>query len=844
MVKEKLGDKLKKVVDDYLDAYHLGAVGHDILYWAGTDGAKDKKLGLVFGFDQNGNAIAIDPHENATGRMIVNLINDYIELGVELRKKEEVAKPKAKIDMAKEVADVGKELSDISKMLTEIDKEKTTLQQYLAFILGWITHWTTDLYIHALVDLYGGPYLEGTEHQREVSRHAQLELIETKFIYMLMMDKGLPEASLANTEAIWSLLSRPLATTYPDARVKIPFLGLKRIAENPEIYLNSCWTGFTAVEFALRCADQGCSNGTGRLDGTSDGNIKPGASTGMPWDFVSAYVPSSKLYMDILDPVSVKSESKPSEVTFTVTVADTGRYGRFLEDYQNFIDAAIKKAASLIGTCGEVLNDKSKMSSLDSLFFNKDKKDNLSDTINILISERDLFGIDPEIIKKIDPDYFQGKNIEKISTYHFDVDTLYFDVKFTILGETKPRIKPECVAIGSLTPTGLMGSHAGIAEFTVPVINPSSASYEWELRLSLDDPLAFKKNQYRDSEFKIFKGDYTGGSLIIDHLVEKVYVEGNARIKNEHPAKIFDTHGTVIINCISKIAPKERVIPEYFDNLFEDLDDKDPEFNERIEEFSRSGLLPNLDRVKIRVYSSFLSSLNTGSDLYEIDVDFDENVDDNQLINWWDSTKDSGEKILWAKGDGKREVSLDMKDITKRVLDAYFAGNKEILNRYRGGVDIRICYFYDCSGSWTDSDHTEKCGEGALYHFEDVFCVVLPSMIHIHSAPVPGDKRRVRLIAGPVFSVMKYLNPSISVIKYLLPLSIASGVCEETAGSCPSGMKFVLHPSSTFRLEPDALPSPKDCISAIMVLENQKENESYYSEIFVVGDGGEIGLMI
>lgn len=80
-----------------------------------------------------------------------------------------------------------------------------------AFALGWVSHWMTDVYIHTLVNAYGGCWDQpGQRH-----RHSELEVVEAKHVYSIRQAvPGLGELTIAASEVPSSFITRAFGATY------------------------------------------------------------------------------------------------------------------------------------------------------------------------------------------------------------------------------------------------------------------------------------------------------------------------------------------------------------------------------------------------------------------------------------------------------------------------------------------------------------------------------------------------------------------------------------------------------------------------------------------------------
>ncbi len=149
-------------------------------------------------------------------------------------------------------------------------------------------------------------------------------------------------------------------------------------------------------------------------------------------------------------------------------------------------------------------------------------------------------------------------------------------------------------------------------------------------------------------------------------------------------------------------------------------------------------------------------------------------------------------------GDKECQVTIDVPDFTKRMLDAYLCG--DIGMQTPCEFDVEFCFFLD---------HSEAQGPGSRFLLEELGGVVtvaeLPCRVDRY---LSDDRRQYRIIAGP----------------------------------SENALRFVQHPDSPLRIDPDLQPTPAGCISAIVTMpENADDLPLHLIRIVAVGSQGEVG---
>lgn len=500
---------LVSVLDQNTNEYLIGAVGPDIVYW--SDAAGDKTLKDIFPVAANLPGVKdvpiciwnldlwVDLHTLKTGELIKNLLRDFKDL--------------------RELSGEGKE-------------------PILAFILGWITHWVTDIYIHTVVDMYGGKYESST------AKHVQLELVETKH---LGATEVLPRTLLVPNNEVFRFLAGPIARTYPNARIKAAGDPDRLSARPDELagpFARSMSYGLEVINVAFTCAEEAHWSGTGSC---SLGWQKLAESG---WESKGAFVPSNALYAGIKRPLSLSEVTAGgSGVTAVLDVEDSGLYGRFLVDYREFIAAAIVRGTRIFQDIGafvdnwlpveqpalaaagsgarlrsqltlkEIGEKLSRWSCLEGHFTINDKD------IDILEPERFMRDFDPEIWGKFESELSETvENRGKTRLDNSEVDDVYVELECNLGGkpyrdrrkiEAAPRdvsdllSSPDAGTASDIVRRGIhrrmFGSRAGRAYLNIPVENPGNAEYTYLLKVSLTDKEAFATKRYEGLEFVVAK---------------------------------------------------------------------------------------------------------------------------------------------------------------------------------------------------------------------------------------------------------------------------------------------------------------------------------------------------
>ena len=202
-------------------------------------------------------------------------------------------------------------------------------------------------------------------------------------------------------------------------------------------------------------------------------------------------------------------------------------------------------------------------------------------------------------------------------------------------------------------------------------------------------------------------------------------------------------------------------------------------------------MMPDLAKPQIRVCSILYGNLaNKPDSMWQHDFDSED---------WWDG-QEIPPGVVIATGGGECQVTIDVPDLTKRMLDAYFRG--DIGMQTPCEFDLEFGFFLD---------HSEAQGPGVRFFLEELGGVVTVAEVPCRvDRYLSDDRQKYRIIAGP----------------------------------CENALRFVKHPDSLVQIEPDSQPAPAGCISAI-VTETRDESDMirYMNRIAAVGSQGEVGFL-
>lgn len=474
---EKMNDPLKSIVTKHIKEYRLGAVGHDLVGWS------DTFTFLNFG----------DLHSSQASKLVEKLL-----------------------DVA-----IGNYIAGVA--LGDHITENENGEPFLAFALGWVAHWATDLYIHSLVDKYGGNYIKSP------SRHAQLELVETKYIHELYTQQcrstsGSDTWTLKNNNKIWGIMAEALCATY--TKDGIHYEKGKDLDKIGKLTYRNL-VGYIAMAGAFDAANQGC---TSKNEDTlfpwelakllSDFSPSPpfilnprqipadGAI--VAWASKDAYIPSDNTYQTLIKPLKITVIPTATYLDVRVEIKDTGLYGKFLADYEPFIKAAIDKASHIVGITNEYLTESAKDFTKES-----EAKNNYYSKLQVIIYTTDKRNMDILVTEPHWPMLTSDNPYidDVLSTPPAYSDTkrkdLYYELELNLGGQVLPVvIDREIVNPYEKEKNRIHDSYRVVTGFIIPIENPQSLPYAYKLKISLTDKQAFTYPQHENIEYQYLEAVY------------------------------------------------------------------------------------------------------------------------------------------------------------------------------------------------------------------------------------------------------------------------------------------------------------------------------------------------
>lgn len=519
LVAAKLGDQLKTIITDNIETYRLGAIGPDLFYWTATF----ENLGARYPAD--------DPHTGNTGQVVTYIVEEAI-------------------------------------------RQKNTGQQsanaLMAFALGWITHWTTDLYIHTLVDQYGGNYLQNP------SRHLQLELVETKHIHEWLNKKRASKDawSLKNDNTVWETIVHAIFMSTYGVNVK-----KYKPGQEPEKFKRLLYdinVGYTAMVAAFNFAEEACLSFDQdivspteymkllslAIERANRSTISAKNIAGEIWESKGGYIPSQNFYKSLNDPISISVTPTKGYLDVEVKVADTGLYGKFLVDYKAFISGAVAHAVSIAEIIYEYLYPIKERHTVISALNGKSEWEilgykerlctalsNSGEPIDILTPDSNInmlassFPAIAEFIK-YNPTLQDGSARKML---HYECE-IYFE------NESSPlTLEPKQIQIIEDGSNQLFGSNRAKAYFRIPFENINDLYFAYRFKVSLTNKDAFKNALYENIEYKIHESAYVNLSLITTCTAIEVGYDGP--LSHNEEATNGDTYSQLAKNsgfCTSR----------------------------------------------------------------------------------------------------------------------------------------------------------------------------------------------------------------------------------------------------------------------------------------------------
>lgn len=307
----RMPERLREVVRMNWNAYILGAQGHDLAYWAPSSffikfiSGNRSPIDFVYRLYYKDSPGKFFHEDEKTGQLILGMLHR------------------------------------ITETTRRYGGYPTRDDPRLAFALGWMTHYVTDLYIHTLVERYGGVYLPGAGE----TRHVQLELLESKHI---MQNYRLPRMHFVPDREAFRFLSRVLADIYPDQKAYKPKDGRYALISPkggipeyaPELDMDSpdfvemLENGCFIMNDAMECLQESARTGKNDCSGIS----RYGWLFLMDTDLVSSHA-----YGRLMNPIEIQTVPEPENIRVTALIHDFGLYGKFCRDWDRVMVQAVNR---------------------------------------------------------------------------------------------------------------------------------------------------------------------------------------------------------------------------------------------------------------------------------------------------------------------------------------------------------------------------------------------------------------------------------------------------------------------------------------------------------------------
>lgn len=354
-----------------------------------------------------------------------------------------------------------------------------TTDQERAYALGWMTHYVNDIFVHGVVNNYGGFY------EKEPAHHKVLEQLETKHI--LVKHADLVTASLSNSIPsslggnFGGFIFDAYHKTYPDNAIYKS--GDEWLAENRPYFI----TRYKEATMWCRSADERF------YQSHADGTGEHGWSiAGLPFPSM----PSKVEYEAMQKAIEITAvEPQAQTIRVTVKVNNNRLYGRFLVDYDAEIESAIQYTNQLFTLASQYVAEKDVKKKPAA-------RTALLEVIPNVNLDQPHANFDFATAKP-------GKvNIDKIT----GVLTLYKNV-----ADGKPLGNP--VVLESKSTTVILPdkhfaeSQGGQITLVVPVPD-GSAPYRFKLQLALSGKDALTIPEYRDVDWTQAEGAYPGTWMV------------------------------------------------------------------------------------------------------------------------------------------------------------------------------------------------------------------------------------------------------------------------------------------------------------------------------------------
>jgi len=233
-----------------------------------------------------------------------------------------------KLDTASAFNSVGQEThySDQKATLAVNILDCATTDEERAYALGWMTHYANDIFVHAVVNDYGGYYAVDDKH------HKVLEQLETKHVFAKYGNQVTQALSTSIPAAAGPTFGGFIFDAYHKTFPTNPIYqsGNEWLIENRPYF---CKRYLNAASWC-RAASERFYNS--HISGTGEHG----------WDLAGLpfpSMPSKAAYEGMQQAVEIKNiQTQAQSIHVTVRVNDSKLYGRFLVDWDTEIETAVQ----------------------------------------------------------------------------------------------------------------------------------------------------------------------------------------------------------------------------------------------------------------------------------------------------------------------------------------------------------------------------------------------------------------------------------------------------------------------------------------------------------------------
>jgi len=382
-----------------------------------------------------------------------------------------------KLDTASAFTSVGKEThySDRKAELAVNLLDCATTDEERAYALGWMTHYANDIFVHSVVNDYGGYYEKDDKH------HKVLEQLETKHVFSKLGNQVNPTLSVSIPSAAGPTFGGFIFDAYH-----------KTFPANPIYQSGNEWLVTNRPYFCKRYLEAAswCRAASERFyqSHTSGTGEHGWALAGLPFPAM----PSTAAYNGMQQAIEIKDmQTQAQYIRVRVRVNDNKLYGRFLVDWDTEIETAVQYMNQVFSFASVYLAEK--------------------DPVKKAAFRRELLDVVPNV--NLDQphatfDFATAKpgnvSINRIS---YQV-TLYKKAE-----DGKPLPKAETLKGISmpvtLKETGFAEAQAGEVTFDIP-LPANAAPYRFTLQLALSGLEALKVPAYKNVDWTQAEGAYPG----------------------------------------------------------------------------------------------------------------------------------------------------------------------------------------------------------------------------------------------------------------------------------------------------------------------------------------------